>query len=495
MKHLKLFEAFESDSISGVLKYIKTGKSDFLKDLKSLKDYFDIPIDKIKTEDLTYISAKKAINLVPDESTKYYNENNIFNIKFWFSVEDGYLGKSATGIPVKNKTFTHLRNKPFNDRMLEYIKKEFNINEETISPVVDYGKLNTGDKVIGIFNSVVDLERLVPAIIYIDSVGYIYAIQNVSEGSSPTGYDWKIYGNYSWSLGQPHSPGEDHKFLHHLDTAVDNDIMDYNLIGGDIVNIKKRFRQADYAIVLDLNNIFKRGFKKVSGIRKEREETRKGATSLITDSEIKSMNIKRYFKSLLSKMGIKENSDIKELKNLQNLVKNIIGNELSFYYLTKSLNNTTIISNIFRFSKTLKDMIKFGEDFSKILKEFERIKVDIYKDDVKLLLDTIEENGDDKIKKLFSNFNKIGEVISNSINSSNIDNLYDLNAVYYKLRIVNDLLNDDNYYFSRNTRLLLNYKIDKDDIIQAINGFNTDDLDLDIEKSEYLLKNIKSTFN
>ena len=100
MKYIKLFEAFASKSVSAIEKFLeqldKEDRDDFVDILKSMSEKTDIPLSNFKGE---YIKAATAIKM---------NVESGLLVKFWFSVEDGFLGMTTT--------------KSFNDEQLAFRK-------------------------------------------------------------------------------------------------------------------------------------------------------------------------------------------------------------------------------------------------------------------------------------------------------------------------------------------------------------------------------------
>jgi hypothetical protein len=502
MKYLMIYEAFQAKAISNIIKHVRKEVNSrninhFINDLKGLQNTYDFPIDKIQKEDIKYLPSKKALKIFPDESTKYYNDKSIFNVKFWFSIENGYLGKTGTG----NYTFEN--KKPFNDTEIDYIKNNLNIKKGNLYVVNNYCLLNHGDYVIGYFNESENTNYLSMARIFRDD-DRLYAIQNVSEGSTPDGSSgWQIWGNSSWSLGHCEDPNDDHKKLH-LYKKGDNDLSsdgkdnkDHFILSNgklDTYTPPHYIDDSDFAIVLDINGIFKRGFKKVSGIRKEREESRLGATSLMSDDEIKNINITKYLKQILGNMGIKDESNINDLNNLQKFVKIILCDEFSFYTIFRDSPN---ISNILTVSKHIYRLLE-EEDiyyYDSLIEKYQKFRErsEELKRSYKKSIDIVESEAPDEVKKLFSYFNQISKMVMNYLNSNDINNLYDLNAIYYKLKLIQDLLNDDRFYLS--SRNIISNFYDSSDVSYYLERLSINDINDDIKKLDYLIKNIKSVLN
>jgi len=503
MKYLMIYEAFQAKAISDVIKHVRKevnsrNVNQFISELKGLQNTYDFPIDKIQKEDIKYLPSKKALKIIPDESTTYYNNKSIFNIKFWFSIENGYLGKTATG---KYK----LNTKVFSDDEIDYIKNNRGIKTGSISSITDYKDLKHGDYVIGYFSESSDFNTLSIARIYKES-DRLYAIQDVNSGSDPGNSDWREWGNYSWSLGTDRNPADDHKKLHLYKSSDDE--LSYNekdtnsdffiLSDGslDTYTAPHYMNDSDFAIVLDINSIFKRGFKKVSGIRKEREESRLGATSLMSDDEIKNININKYLKQILGNMGIKDEGNINDLNNLQKFVKIMLCDEFSFYTIFRDSPN---ISNILTVSKHIYRLLE-EEDiyyYDSLIEKYQSFKKrsEELKRSYKKSIDIVESEGPDEVKKLFSYFNQISKMVMDYLNSNDINNLYDLNAIYYKLKLIQDLLNDDRFYLSRSSRNIISNFYDSSDVSYYLERLSINDINDDIKKLDYLIKNIKSVLN
>jgi hypothetical protein len=85
LKYIKLFEAFDSSKVSGVISYIKN-KDKFINTLKLVCNTIDFPYSKL--DDLfEYLPFKKALNKKAIDQ----NIGEISLIKFWFDVNGNYL--------------------------------------------------------------------------------------------------------------------------------------------------------------------------------------------------------------------------------------------------------------------------------------------------------------------------------------------------------------------------------------------------------------------
>jgi len=88
MRYLKLFEAFASKNISAIEKFLdlldNNDRNEFIDFLKSISQRRDIPLSNFKGE---YVKSLTAIKM---------NIEGQELIKFWFSVEEGFIGATLT---------------------------------------------------------------------------------------------------------------------------------------------------------------------------------------------------------------------------------------------------------------------------------------------------------------------------------------------------------------------------------------------------------------
>jgi hypothetical protein len=517
MKYIKFFEAFESNTISKVFKFVKSkiGKSNsFKSSLFRILKHYDIPIDKIKDSNVDYLNRVKALNIKNDSDVS--NEFEIYCLKFWFSIEEGYIGYTGVGnnrVNYKNwkNRRSSRKNEPFDHTSLNYIKNKLDITTGEISLVKkeEYSELKTGDKVIGIFqDSDSNLDKLGLATIWVGDYGSIFAIQDVSPGGEPEDdrketengefIYWRDFGRFSWNLGDEDHPGSDHRNLHRYvksddplhykegeEIKVDDEtesVLDFNLplagsgmisnweYGSSISN-EDQIDKADFCVVFYLDNMLdpdkSEFYEKPSDIQNQRIETKKGATKLLSDDEIKEVNVKKYMTELISKMGIKK--DISELKDLQKIVlKLLCGN----FALIALYSNKPRINRLKSFSDSVLKLIKASED-SDNDKEY-------YLDVIRT---TFKEMNSDaqrftkfyKISKNYiskENFNtdifnkiyEIGDYISTYFRGIQIETIEDLRMVDYKLTSILGVFNDYNFRLPDRILSILDNFYDPNDV-------------------------------
>jgi len=416
MKYLQIYEAFESNAISKVTKYIKNkvGEKDsnkFLQGLRNLMDSYDLPINKISDDDVSYLSSKKALPINSNEELE--NEKGIYCLKFWFSLNSGYIGYTGVGnrkmenfIQFEKDSNRKRRNDDrMTDRIFEYIKDTLDIKTGKLTRVSDYSSLRHGDDIIACFDGSISFQKIAKGKIYLEDE-HIYAIQNVSSGSSPNNSDtWTEWGNYSWSIGSIGDIGGDHMLLYKY-TEGDKPLIvsDYNKVEeveevtdspfifnlplsnyGKLINWSrykdehsslynknwKDVEDADFAIVIYLDKILNSDFTKRSEMISDREENRRGALKFKSDDDIRKANIERYMNTLVGKMGIKEDS--LDLKNLQKYISTNILGDYSYFSIQRNRPDSNSIHN---FSERLIDLmnsIKEDRSEDRIKSRFERV--------------------------------------------------------------------------------------------------------------------------
>jgi hypothetical protein len=545
MRYLKLFEAFESETISKVMKFVnsKIGRNDKARFRRSLIDVlksFNIPIDKIKESNVSYLNKSKALKIKNDSDVS--NDFEVYCLKFWFSIEDGYIGYTGVGnTKINYHNWKNRRNdkrgenKKFDADSLDYIKDRLGITKGEIKPLKpeDYANIKTGDKLIGMFTEYDDLGKLGMATAWVDSP-YIYAIQDVSNGSSPdtsvqtiNGVDtnWRDLGRFCWSLGSLSSIGDDHRFLHtykesdktlHYPSVKfeeDDDktsLLDFNLplyryeivdwSSGSSIDSPEVLDNADFAVVFYIDNMLdpdkSEFYEKPSDIKLKRNDDRKGATKLLSDNQIKNINIDRYMSKLVSKMGIKE--DISELKNLQKIVSKMLCKEFALISL---LSDRPRISNIITFSNRIKNLISGSDSeyhLENVISAFKSINIessDFYKkfSASKKVISRKEYN-----TEIFNKIYEIGNHISEYFNSIEINTLEDLKMVVFKMRSISALYDDEDFRLNdRLSRIIRDFYDSSDVDYYAARDPKLDEEEVksSLKKLEGVERYIKSILN
>ena len=325
MKHLKLFESFESNILSKTLKYLsKSSRNNFLNEVKRICGELDFPLSKLTDDYFEYLPFNSALKKV-DGHNKIY--------KFWLNKEGDFLYETLTDtdrIEVKKELET------IGDYVgVGEIYKNFN----------DLSTLSDRSKIIMIANNGIrDMEIL--GTLFIENGNY-YCIHNNSsfDGSQPFGREWKQYGRFSWSLAsrtafvsiqeaEPAKKSYDilKDYLRSNKTELSSknidEIADYfrkkieefekddnprekaaketiekfslksinyyfynKHTRDDKTSNKKSLAGAEFAIIFNTGKL--KDYKKVSTIKSERDEMKSGAQSLKDPEDIRKSNIEK----------------------------------------------------------------------------------------------------------------------------------------------------------------------------------------------------------
>jgi hypothetical protein len=492
MKYLTLYEAFKSKGISNTIKFIKEkiGKlsaENFINSLKDFMERVDYPIDNLSDDDIKYLSAKKALLLKNED--KVTNEKGIWVIKYWFSLEQGFLGFSATGNQISsvNDTSNSYREpRPFSQSDLERIKERVTTIGE-IWPVTDYSKLKTGDTVIGKFDNQIGLAK-----IFVDERDNMrtYAIQNVASGSNISGdtswRQWTQYGNLTWWIYTPGDEiGNDHNNLHYYKSSdeelhyikppiesdekdvKEQDPLEYNLPltnrfsfsrwGRGSSISKNDIELADFALVLyydDLINPEKdaEDFEPVTDTKRLRRRQKEGATKFLSDDEIKTLNIEKYIQKLSVSLNITET----EFFNLEKIVSKHLAGEFSFISIYMQRPDWTDISD---FTERLYYIVDSESESDKSY--YLDSTKNLYQSRTKYFYEQLLKYQKSKsiinkyknplLVKTFNEIYRIGKMLNDYFTKIELNSIDDLYLVRFKIRSV--------YEFIRLSRNQLSYGI------------------------------------
>jgi hypothetical protein len=480
MKYLKLFEGFESNRISAILSFLnkklnKDNADKFLGDLTRLARKYDFPLSTLSDKEIHYLPVNKALQ-VKEEAM---NPTGIYAIKYWFSIEKGYL--CQTGVGNKEMKFGNYEQfisggeSELTKDHLDYLASQYNLTGLIVPHYFD--NLQSGDKVIMVCNDYFggDNSDLVYGEIYYDDENnHFFFFNNSIEGTSPyNGYRLPGY-RYSWSLGRPGDENSDHCMIHKI--IVDNkplrfnddikeesseSVWDFNLPlrNNPPVELEtwqskynetfKLAKEANFAIVLYLDDVLIKDISKEE-ISKERKDMRKDALALMSNEDIKKANVKRYLEKLFDKLGIEK--DKQELKNLNSVVKSTI---LGEYFLMLNF-DSSFISRLTDFIRALyKVMSKDDEEyyFGSLVDIFKRIKKKrleqstLYAKNIKYIK-SLEVDNSDKVNEILKIFLKIGKSVSDYFSDKEVNSIEDLKSIQLQLRMILDLSVDDIFYLS-----------------------------------------------
>jgi hypothetical protein len=112
--------------------------------------YFDDELEKVmKDNDIKYLNRNQALKLRNEKES-----DSIYCLKFWFSMDEGYLGFTGTGNVTmdfneyikgsRRRRNSEGKNSPFTNRELDYIKSDLDIKTGFLEPVKNYENIQQG---------------------------------------------------------------------------------------------------------------------------------------------------------------------------------------------------------------------------------------------------------------------------------------------------------------------------------------------------------------
>ncbi len=495
LKHIQIFEAFESKILSKTLGYINTSdKSSFMDRIKRLCKTIDFPLSKMSDEYFEYLPFKSALAraaMTGDEPCEATSKSefpefavageNCTNgkikrqwgartrdvvcpvcggsgvkpkrsevklVKFWFTSEGKWVSTTLVdGITRAGK------NKPGS-------KFSANYSDYTIGrSISDANQLNGGEMV-----SVVLGSDEVIAYIYKER-NRCYAIQDVKSGSSPGDNGWRKFGRYSWSLGYgeysnlklvtPKVKAEDKEEVDPYTWNVGVDFSYSGIRPTPSTDVQSQIKDAHFGIVLDYGKLRKSEFETVQDTEASREIAKKGSKldPNQSDEEIKKKNIERYVNLLSQKLDISD-----DIANCNRLITRSIGHKSALYIVYGSniySNLGSVIDYYIKFmsadddrskknyaeeiSDRTNDMFKFG--MRKATQSDEIIK------NIKSRLKSA--NRDEKYFQVLDMNQKLSEAIYDNIKNFQINDIEDLEVVAQKISSIRNVLKSDRYGLSR----------------------------------------------
>ena len=506
LKHIQLFEAFESKILSKTLGYIESSDiSTFMDRLKRLCSSIGFPLSKMSDEYFEYLPFKSAINRAamtgdePCEATsksefpeyavageKCTNgkikrqwgtrtrdvvcpvcngsgvkpkRSELKLLKFWFTKEGKYVNTTLVdGVTRLN------RYKDGNSGGLPYSTK---ISDYTVGPSIPYTQLRGSE----IVNMTVQGQEYIAYIF--KSSGGTYAIQNSKSGSTPNGREWQRFGRNSWALerGQydeirvltPKSTKSEPE--EEINPYTWNTGVNFSYGGASAntsVDVQALIKDAHFAIIFDFGKLKKSDYEKVSDTKDSREERKLGSKldPNQSDESIKKKNIERYVNILSQRLDIST-----DIANCNKLVAKSLGYKSALYVVYGS-NIYSSLGSIIDYY--IKFMSAETDSNKKTYADYLSDKTDyLFKDGMKKAErsnDTIKEitlrlkgnSNEEKYLKVLDLTQNLSDAIYNNIKNYQIDSIDDLEVVAQKISSIRNIIKSDRYGLSR----FFNYYID-----------------------------------
>jgi hypothetical protein len=503
LKHIQIFEAFESRILSKTLGYINTSdKGNFMDRIKRLCKTIDFPLSKMSDEYFEYLPFKSALSRAamtgdePCEATsksefpeyavageKCTNgkikrqwgartrdvvcpvcsgsgvkpkRSEVKLVKFWFTSEGRWVATTLVdGITRAGK------NKPGG-------KFSTNYSDYTVgSTISSLNSLRGGE----IASLIIGGDQLI-AYIYKDGNRY-YAIQNSKSGSSPSGNGWKNYGRYSWALGggeysdlkvlTPKAKVEDKE---EVDPYTWNTGIEFSYSGiraNTSTDVQTQIKDAHFGIVFDYGKLRKSEFETVQDTEASRQIAKKGSRldPDQSDEEIKRKNIERYVNLLSQKLDISD-----DIANCNRLVTRSLGHKSALYIAYGSniySNLGTIIDYYIKFmsASTDRDKKMYAEEISD--RTTDMFKTGMRKatqsdEVIKNIKSRLKSsNRDEKYFQILDLTQKLSDAIYDNIKNFQINDIEDLEVVTQKISSIRNVLKSDRYGLSRYFSYFIEY--------------------------------------
>ena len=389
LKYISLFEAFESNLLSNIFKMVNPSQKDKFKSvLENICGKLNFPMSSLSDDLFIYedtfdealeltvskgdepcdnesdtIPGEKCSGITDDKETigtimrtwgrgrrrvkcdvchgsgiKPKKTHQIKYIKFWFNVDGKYILTTGTDGKERPQSSSY-EGGTLDDDINNYeVEKDVPWNELRNYKNGDRFKFSDGS---GIGTGV--------AILFIDSDGKTYMIQNFASGSTPDySDDWRSSARFSWVVTSPGDVSGTLSLLKHKYEVDDDqkkqtdwyafngliDLGNSTLSISSARNMKELLKGAHYAIALDYVKMKEKmsSLKDTKVTKTQRAESRKGAAALIPASEIKSENVGRYMK-LISR-SIKVTEDINSIKTL---FLRVLGITYAGHYILENL--------------------------------------------------------------------------------------------------------------------------------------------------------------
>ena len=495
LKHIQIFEAFESKILSKTLGYINTSdKSSFMDRIKRLCKTIDFPLSKMSDEYFEYLPFKSALAraaMTGDEPCEATSKSEF--------PEFVVAGENCTNGKIKRQWGSRTRDvvcpvcggsgvKPKKSEV-KLVKFWFTsegkwVATTLVDGITRAGKNKSGSKFSTNYSdytvgrSISNLNDLgggeiVSVVLGSDQViAYIfkernrcYAIQDVKSGSSPNDNGWKKFGRYSWALGAgeysdlklltPKVKVEDKE---EVDPYTWNTGVDFSYSGTrptPSTDVQNQIKDAHFGIVFDYGKLRKSEFEKVQDTEASREIAKKGSKldPDQSDEEVKKKNIERYVNLLSQKLDISD-----DIANCNRLVTRSLGHKSALYIVYGSniySNLGSIIDYYIKFMSATTDSNKknYAEEISDRTTEMfkagmrKATQCDEVIKNIKARLKSA--NRDEKYFQVLDMTQKLSDAIYDNIKNFQINDIEDLEVVAQKISSIRNILKSDRYELSR----------------------------------------------
>jgi hypothetical protein len=545
LKHLQLYEAFESGTLTKVFNYVNAKqRGQFKNILEQLCRQIKFPMSKLNDSLFQYLFFKKALYLaanvedepceagsptIPGEKcsgpTGDENQGTILRIwgkgrrrvkcevcngtgikpqkskpikwiKYWFDKDGKFVCATATDGEIRRQTVSSA------------VMGQYEITNANVRPS-DLLSYKTGDQFL--FTASKDPYEEVVATLWIWG-SRAYMIQDEYEGSSsdiysnPESKEWRQYGSCSWVVA---SSGDLSGALKSIvkkpssDVPADpyswNALLNTNAmkIGGQ-ANMKDRLANAHFALVLDYSKLMELSssgqIMDTTKIKQQRETSREGALALKLPAEIKDENYARYIDKISSNIQITD-----DLSNLKRMFSRILGMDKAGYYVLQGLR----FDNMSSFMSRLVDFMDADDQH----KDYYLDKVSTYMKDImrgnKEYNTNMTQNIDyligqspsQKHTQIVQKLIEVNKVICEKISQSKVETLEELVVFYNKVRSIRYEYRDNPVFRKAKNASDVNYYLesnDNDRCLRYLSRIDQSEIDGILKNFDLFIKFIKT---
>jgi hypothetical protein len=503
LKHIQIFEAFESNKLSKTLGYIESqrDKSNFLDHIKRICNIIDFPYSELSDEYFDYLpfnSALKKADIITDEpctvpSSESYPEYAVGGeickegkvkrkwgrqirsvvcpvcngtgvkpktvepklVKFWFNKDGKYITNTCVdGIIRGNKSFSNV-SLPQNASAYTVSGDRINSNDRNSNSVVQ--AFATGQYVHISIDG-----REMYAYILSERGSRVFALQPYMDGGIPNAREWQAIARRSWNIAGiefdwivpvslnnvDEDDAEPEVDPYSWNTGVDFTHRGIRATGR---NIENSVKEAHFAIIMDFGKLKKSEFVTRNTTKINRGESKKDALAFRSNDDIKRENIQRYITTLSNKLKFGGTN----VADLSNVIKRLLGYKNTIFNLRQGTINNDINSilngyisllssadaNKERYLNELNNNIKYA--FEQSMERNENISKNLQ--DCK---ERLKSDGKEDHSNLLSTLDELSLVIYEKITNFELETIEDLEILHQKVLSMKNLVKSNRYHLS-----------------------------------------------
>ena len=493
LKYIKLFEAFDSVQIAKTLKFVKkSDKPKFMKALSSITTNIDAPLSSLNDDNFQYLPFKKAISLRNSSDkvncgecngvgkvtkawgsgtrnikcTKCNGEGTVDAkpklkyFKFWFNSDGSFIGTTAIdGLYHINKS-----------DVKNFEKKDVTEDFKTLSVPEIKSKYKLVNGVTKFYVENVRVYRGTKSCLgtsFIDRNGGLFIVNDsVDTHNMPAGRKYKDFGHYAVDVKRSlNDERNDDLRIYMVSDVEEKEDIFWNVpvsfwSGGDgwslDKNMSKEFlRDAHFAIVFDFDSFAYsgKGWNPVSITQQDRRHSRKGATALMSNEEIKQANIERYIKTL-------SNVDLASgLTKLISKIPKIFGGDAALYFIYNENNFNSfkrMMNDVYEFMAATSDEEKV--EINRVLSQRVKSTFDESNEllatvDKRLKYSRSEVKGSQAYERIIDKVEELSRNVNKKLLKGNIETIQDMEVMLMKAYGIRDVIKSDRFnidYYVRN---------------------------------------------